>query len=84
MTTGPVQDRAGAKERVVDLSTFRETKQKTGTGVRANVSGPESPKFTREADEAMAIANGPKKKATIKDGANKVANKVYDYLGLNE
>jgi hypothetical protein len=80
---GLVQDRSTAKERVVDLSTFRATKERTGTGLRTTPS-PDSPNLTKHEDEALAIHKEPKKPRTLMGDARNVTGRVNNFLGLND
>ena len=58
-----VRDRARDKNRVIDLTTFRKTKEITGKGIRVSAEK-ENPELTKHEDEAMELANegrkGPK------------------------
>jgi len=58
-----VSDRSGDKKRVIDLETFRKTKEITGKGIRVSATK-DNPELTKHEDEAMELGNegrkGPK------------------------
>lgn len=82
--SGMVQDRSSDKNRVIDLSTFRATKTRTGEGLRVAPSSPDSPSMTRHEDEALAIHNEPKKPRTLKNDVKKAYTATTKFLGLDE
>jgi hypothetical protein len=58
-----VRDRSNDRKRVIDLETFRKTKEITGKGIRVSAEK-DNPELTKHEDEAMALGNegrkGPK------------------------
>ena len=55
-----VRDRSKDKKRVIDLETFRKTKEITGKGIRVSAQK-DNPELTKHEDEAMALGNEDRK-----------------------
>jgi hypothetical protein len=55
-----VRDRSKDKKRVIDLETFRKTKEITGKGIRVSAEK-ENPELTKHEDEAMELGNSGRK-----------------------